>query len=79
MCFYTTVPNAIWGLKGIKGSQLSTSITFLHKKVSIPLRMMQVSSILSSAIAVGLATSQLPPLQNTPPITTADLLQAVNF
>jgi hypothetical protein len=30
-------------------------------------------------IVVNLATSQLPPLQNTPPITMADLLQAVGF
>jgi hypothetical protein len=40
---------------------------------------MQVSSILSRAVVVGLATSRLPPLQNTPPITTADLLQTIGF
>jgi hypothetical protein len=40
---------------------------------------MQASSVLSRAIATGLATSQLPPLQITPPITTTDLLQAINF
>ncbi len=37
------------------------------------------SSILSWAIALGLTTSQLPPFQNTPPITTTNLLQAVGF
>jgi len=40
---------------------------------------MQASSILSQVIAISLATSQLPPLQDTPPITTTDLLQVVDF
>jgi hypothetical protein len=40
---------------------------------------MQMSSILSRAIVIGLATSQLPPLQNTLCIAMADLLQAVGF
>ncbi len=40
---------------------------------------MQAFSILSPTIAVGLAISQPPPLQNTPPITTADFLQAIDF
>ncbi len=40
---------------------------------------MQASSILSPAIAVGLATSRLPPLQDTPPIATAGLLQMLIF
>jgi hypothetical protein len=40
---------------------------------------MQVSSILNRVIVVGLVISQLPPFQNTPPITTTDLLQAINF
>jgi len=40
---------------------------------------MQASFILSQAIAIDLATSWLPPLQNTPPITMADLLQAIDF
>jgi hypothetical protein len=35
--------------------------------------------ILSWARAMGLVTSQLPPLQYTPPITTVDLLQAIGF
>jgi hypothetical protein len=52
---------------------------FLRQKVLIALQMMQVSSILSRAIAVGFATSRLPPLQNTPPITTANPFQAVDF
>jgi len=71
--------NAIWSLKGTKGPHLSTLVTFFHQKTSITLQRIQVSSILNWAIAVGLATSQLPPLQNTPPITMADLLQAIDF
>jgi hypothetical protein len=35
---------------------------------------MQVSSILIWAIAIGLAISELPPFQNTHPLTTTDLL-----
>jgi hypothetical protein len=40
---------------------------------------MQASSILNRMIAIGLITSHFPPLQNTPPVTTTDLLQAINF
>jgi hypothetical protein len=40
---------------------------------------MQAFSILGQAIAIGLVTSWIPPLQNTPPITTVNLLQAVDF
>jgi hypothetical protein len=40
---------------------------------------MQMSSILSRVIAIGVATSQLPPLQNTLLITMIDLLQAIDF
>jgi hypothetical protein len=35
---------------------------------------MQTFSILNQAVVVGLVTYQLPPLQNTPPITMTDLL-----
>ncbi len=68
--------NAIWSLKGPSSFYLGT---FLHQKVSITLQKMQMSSILSHAITIGLVTSWFPPLQNTPPITTANLLQVVNF
>jgi len=71
--------NTIWSLKGTKRFYLYALVIFLHQKVSITLQMMQASSILSQAIIVGLITSQLPPLQDTPPITTVNLLQAVNF
>ncbi len=71
--------NAIWSLKGIKGWHFSTLVIFLHQKVSITLQRMQTSSILNWVIVVGLAIPQLPPLQNTPPITMAGLLQAVDF
>jgi len=49
--------NAIWSLKGPKGSCLSALIIFLCQKVSITLPNMQVSSILSRAIAIDLTTS----------------------
>jgi hypothetical protein len=71
--------NAIWSLKWPKGPLLSTLITFLCQKVSITLQKIQMSSILSRTVAIGLATSWLPPLQNTPPITMVDLLQAIDF
>jgi len=41
------------------------------------LQKMQASFILNWVAMVGLITSQLPPLQDTPPITMVDLLQAV--
>jgi hypothetical protein len=45
----------------------------------ITLQKMQTSSILSWVVVVGLATSWLSPLQDTPPITTVNLLQVVGF
>jgi hypothetical protein len=71
--------NAIWSLKGLKGPHLSFLVTFICQKVSITLQKMQASSILNRAVVVDVATSQLPSLQNTPPITTVDLLQVVDF
>jgi hypothetical protein len=71
--------NAVWSLKGSEGPHLSTLVTFLCQKVLITLQRKQASSILSQAIVIGLTTSWLPPLQNTPPITMADLLQAIGF
>jgi hypothetical protein len=43
------------------------------------LQKLQPSSILNRVVAVGLATFQLPPLQDTPPISMTDLLQVVGF
>jgi hypothetical protein len=54
--------NAIWSLKGIESFHLSTLVNFLCQKISITLQRMQLSSILSWVLAVGLATSSLPPL-----------------
>jgi len=71
--------NAIWSLKGTKGPHLSTLVTFLCQKVSITLERMQVSSIWSQVVVVGLTTSWLPPIQDTPPITMVDLLQDTDF
>ncbi len=39
---------------------------------------MQVSSILSQEVMVGLTNYQLPPFRDTPPIVMADLLQVVD-
>jgi hypothetical protein len=54
--------NAIWSLKGPKGPHLSTFVTSFHQKVSITLQKMQVSSILSRVVVVGLTTFGLSPL-----------------
>jgi hypothetical protein len=49
--------NAIWSLKGIKGSHLFILVIFFHQKISIALQRIQASSILSQAIVIGLVTS----------------------
>jgi len=77
--FLQNCANAIWNLKGTESPHLSTLVNFLCQKVSITLQKMQASSILSQAIVVGIITSRLSPLQDTPPITSADLLQVVDF
>ncbi len=71
--------NAIWSLKGTKCFHLSTLVTFLYQIFLITLQRMQVSSILSRVVTIGLVTSWLPFLQNTPPMTTVHLLQAIGF
>ncbi len=71
--------NATWSLKGTKCPHLSTLVTFFHQKVSITLQRMQASFILNQVVVVGLVLSQLPPCQDTPPITMADLLQVVDL
>jgi hypothetical protein len=63
-------------LEGSRG--LPWSLFFLQK-VSITLERMQVFFILSQAIVIDLAISWLSPLKDTPPITTTDLLQAIDF
>jgi hypothetical protein len=63
----------------IKNLHLSTLVTFFHPNVSITLQEMQSFSILSQAIAKGLTTPQLPPLQDRPPTTMVDLLQVIDF
>jgi len=64
-----------WNFKGVVSPPFFVLVTFFCQKNSITLQRMQASSILSWAIAVGLATSQFPPFK-IHPITTADLLQA---
>jgi len=72
--------NAIWNLKGPDDPHLSILVSFLCQKVSITLQRIRTSSMLSEAIVVSLAISQLPPFgTHLPIITTVDLLQAVDF
>jgi hypothetical protein len=69
-----------WSL--LKGPEVTHYLGhfFFSSKSLITLERMQVSFILSRVIVVDLATtSWLSPLQDTPPITTADLLQAIDF
>jgi len=54
-------------------------VTFFSSKSLVTLERMQVSFILSRVIVVNLITFRLPPLQDTSPIITADLLQAIDF
>jgi hypothetical protein len=54
-------------LQKAKGPPISILVILLHKKNSIMLKKMQASSILSWVIVVSLATSQLPPLDDTTP------------
>jgi hypothetical protein len=54
-------------------------VTFLWQKISITLQRLQASSILSWKVAIGLTISRLPPLQDTSPISTTNLLQVVGF
>jgi hypothetical protein len=69
--------DVIWSLKKPKGPPLFVLVIFFCQKISIMLQRMQASSIWSQAIARGLATSRLPPLQDTTPIVMVDLLQAI--
>jgi len=69
----------IWSLKGPEGLPFSILDIFFRQKFSITLQRLQPSSILNRAVAVSLATFQLPPLQDTPPISTTDLFQVVGF
>jgi hypothetical protein len=66
--------NAIWSLNGLNSLHLFILFIFFHKTISITLQRTQTTSILSWVVTVGLIISQLPPFQNTPPITTAKLL-----
>jgi hypothetical protein len=69
------MPFGAWSHK----AHLSILITFLHQKLSITLQRIQVSSILSQVIVIGLIISWLLPPQNTPPISTTDRLRIVNI
>ncbi len=71
--------NAILSLKGLEGPLLFVLVTFLQDKNSITLQRLQASSISSRAVVVGLTSSRLPPLQDTSPISTIDLLQVIDL
>jgi hypothetical protein len=77
--FLHNCANAIWNLKRPKGLPLFILVTFLWQKISITLQRLQASSILNRVVVVGLTTSQLPPLQDTTPISMTDLLQVTDF
>jgi hypothetical protein len=70
--------NAMSNFKGPKGHPLYVLVFFFGQNISITLQRMQASSILSWVVVIGVTTSQLPPFQDTSPITTADLLEVVN-
>jgi hypothetical protein len=64
--------------KEVKRSSLfSFGFFFLHHRISITLQRIQASSISSGIMAIGLATSQLPPFHDTLDIVMIDLLQVV--
>jgi hypothetical protein len=77
--FLHNYANAIWSSKRTKSPHIFTLVTFLYQIFLIILQKMQVFSILNRAIVIGLTTSQLPHLQNTPPITMVNLLQTIDF
>ncbi len=70
------MPLGAWGTIRLSSSYL---FIFLHQKILITLQKIQVSSILSQAIVIGLTISQLLHLQSTPPITRTYVLQTVDF
>jgi hypothetical protein len=77
--FLHNCANAIWSFKWPEGLHFYVLVTFIHQKVLIKLQRLQTSSILNWARAIGLTTSWLPPLRDTPPITMANLLQVIGF
>jgi hypothetical protein len=73
--------NAIWNLKRTKDIHLSTLVTFLHQIVSVG-HITEDANIFHLKLGNSHRLSYFPsstPLQDTPPITTTDLLQAVDF
>ncbi len=65
--------NAMWNFKGQEGPPLFVLVIFFSKRISIKLQKMQASSILSQVVMVGVIIYRLPPLQDAPFITTANL------
>jgi hypothetical protein len=77
--FLHNYANAIWSLKEPKCLPFFVLVTFLWQKISITLLRLQASSILGWVTTVGLVTSWFPPFQNTPSISTTNLLQVTDF
>jgi len=69
--------NVTWSTKWLEGYPLLLWL-FFCQIISITLQKIQTSSILTQEITIGLATFELPPFQDPPPIPTIDLLQASN-
>ncbi len=68
-CVFTWLCQCHLELERAKGPSSFYLGHFSSSKNSITLQRMQTFSILSWAVTIGLATSQLPPLHDTPPIT----------
>jgi hypothetical protein len=70
--------NITWGMKWLEGYPLLFWFFFFGQIISITLQKIQTSSILTQEVAIGLATFELTPFQDLPPIPTIDLLQVGN-
>jgi len=74
--FLHNCANAIWSLKGQRALLFLPWFFFLEK-ISITLQRMQTSSILSQAHKPSYFPTST--VQDTPPISTTNLLQAIDF
>jgi hypothetical protein len=76
-CVLHDCANAMWNFKGPEGQPLSILITFLHKKIlnyiTKDANILHIKSSGSSRSSYFLTSN----LQDTPPITTIDLVQVV--
>jgi hypothetical protein len=77
-CIFTWLCQCHLGLEKAKRSSSFCFDNFFSSKKFNHIARLQAFSILSWAIDVNLFTSQLPPLEETPPIITIDLLQMID-